>query len=70
MNTLDWFVIVIYLSGMIGYSVYLGRSQTDVVESFRISDHRRHQLFNLQSEPASQFGGHFRLYPEKIRIAQ
>ena len=34
MNTLDWFVIVVYLSGMIGYSVYLGRSQTDVEDYF------------------------------------
>ena len=34
MNTLDWFVIVIYLSGMIGYSVYLGRHQTDVEDYF------------------------------------
>lgn len=34
MNTLDWSVIVIYLSGMIGFSVYLGRHQTDVEDYF------------------------------------
>jgi SSS family solute:Na+ symporter len=34
MSTFDWFVIVIYLSGMIGFSVYLGRGQTDVEDYF------------------------------------
>ena len=34
MNSFDWFVIVAYLCGMIGFSVYLGRGQTDVEDYF------------------------------------
>ena len=29
MTPLDWVIIVVYLLGMIGLSVYLGRSQND-----------------------------------------
>jgi len=34
MNVLDWFIIIIYLSAMIGLSVYLGRSQSDEEDYF------------------------------------
>jgi SSS family solute:Na+ symporter len=34
MNALDWFIIVIYLCGMIGLSVHLGRNQSDEEDYF------------------------------------
>jgi len=34
MNALDWFIIVIYLGGMIGLSVYLGRGQSSQEDYF------------------------------------
>ncbi len=34
MNALDWFIIVIYLFGMIGLSVYLGRGQSNEEDYF------------------------------------
>ncbi len=34
MNSLDWFIIVIYLFGMIGLSVYLGRGQSNEEDYF------------------------------------
>ena len=34
MNALDWFIIVVYLCSMIGFSIYLGRSQSDEEDYF------------------------------------
>ena len=34
MNSLDWFIILIYLSAMIGLSIYLGRGQSDEEDYF------------------------------------
>jgi len=34
MNSLDWFIIVIYMFGMIGLSVYLGRGQSNAEDYF------------------------------------
>ena len=34
MNFLDWLIIIVYLGAMIGFSVYLGRSQSDEEDYF------------------------------------
>jgi SSS family solute:Na+ symporter len=34
MNTLDWFIIIFYLCGMIGLSIFLGRSQSNEEDYF------------------------------------
>jgi SSS family solute:Na+ symporter len=34
MNTLDWLIIIIYLSGMIGLSIYLGKGQSSEEDYF------------------------------------
>ena len=34
MNSLDWFIIIVYLGAMIGLSVYLGRSQSNEEDYF------------------------------------
>ena len=34
MNSLDWFIIVVYLGAMIGLSIFLGRSQADEEDYF------------------------------------
>ena len=34
MNSLDWFIIIVYLCAMIGLSVYLGRGQSNEEDYF------------------------------------
>ena len=34
MNSLDWFIIIVYLGAMVGLSVYLGRGQTNEEDYF------------------------------------